>query len=56
MAMTLKQLGERVRGEIVAPGDGSYDEARAVHNGMSNRRPAAIVRAANAGDVMATVA
>lgn len=56
MAMTLEQLRERVRGEIVAPGDGSYDEARAVHNGMSNRRPAAIVRVANAGDVMATVA
>jgi FAD/FMN-containing dehydrogenase len=56
MATTLKQLHERVRGEIVAPGDGSYDEARAVHNGMSDRRPAAIIRAANAGDVMATVA
>jgi len=56
MAMTLQQLRERVRGEIVAPGDDSYDEARAVHNGMSDRRPAAVIRVANAGDVMATVA
>jgi FAD/FMN-containing dehydrogenase len=56
MAMTLEQLRERVRGEIVVPGNDSYDEARAVHNGMSDRRPAAVVRAANAGDVMATVA
>ncbi len=55
MAMTPDQLRERVRGEIVVPGDATYDEARAVHNGMSDRRPSAIVRVANAGDVMATV-
>jgi FAD/FMN-containing dehydrogenase len=56
MAMTLAQLRERVRGQVVVPGDETFDEARAVHNGMSNRRPAAVVRIANAGDVMATVA
>jgi len=55
MAMTLEGLRERVRGEIVLPGDESYDEARAVHNGVSDRRPSAVVRVANAGDVMATV-
>jgi len=55
MAMTPDQLRERVRGEIVVPGDATYDEARAVHNGMSDRRPSAMVRVANAGDVMATV-
>jgi FAD/FMN-containing dehydrogenase len=55
MAMTLAQLRERVRGEIVVPDDGTYDEARAVHNGMSDRRPAVVVRVANAGDVMGSV-
>jgi FAD/FMN-containing dehydrogenase len=55
MAMTLEQLRARVRGEIVVPGDTTYDEARSVHNGMSDRRPASVVRVANAGDVMATV-
>ena len=55
MAMTLQQFRERIRGEIVVPGDQQYDEARAVHNGMSNRRPASVVRVANAGDVMASV-
>ena len=55
MSLTLEQLRERVRGEIVVPGEETYDEARAVHNGMSDRRPAAVVRVANAGDVMATV-
>src|SRR5581483_7662612 len=29
---------------IVGPGDPGYDEARAVHNGMIDRRPAAIIR------------
>jgi FAD/FMN-containing dehydrogenase len=55
MSMTLQQLREQVRGEIVVPGDDAYEEARAVHNGMSDRRPSAVVRVANAGDVMATV-
>lgn len=56
MAMTLDHLRAAVRGEVVVPGDVSYDEARAVHNGMSDRRPGAVVRVANAGDVMTTVA
>ncbi len=55
MAMTLSDLRERVRGEVVVPGDHAYEEARAVHNGMSDRRPGAVVRVANAGDVMTTI-
>jgi FAD/FMN-containing dehydrogenase len=53
--MTLDQLREQVRGEVVVPGDESYDDARSVHNGMIDRRPGVVVRIANAGDVMATV-
>lgn len=50
---TIDQLQERVRGAVVTPGDDTYDRARKVYNGMIDRRPAAVVRCANAGDVMA---
>jgi FAD/FMN-containing dehydrogenase len=53
---TLSDLRERVRGEVVTADDEGYDEARAVHNGMIDRRPAVVVRVANVGDVRAAVA
>ncbi|MHC4995692.1 MAG: FAD-binding oxidoreductase [Planctomycetota bacterium] len=46
------ELRDLVRGQIITPEDDGYDEARRVHNGMIDKRPAVIVRAANAGDVM----
>jgi len=52
---TLSELRDQVRGEVVTADDEGYDEARAVHNGMIDRRPAAVVRVANAGDVMLAV-
>ncbi len=48
-------LEAQVRGELIRPGDESYDQARAVHNAMIDRRPALIVRAANVADVIAAV-
>src|SRR5256885_12403048 len=41
---------------IVGPDDPGYDEARAVHNGMIDRRPALIVRCSSADDVARTIA
>ena len=52
---TIEQLREQVRGPVIAAGDDGYDEARAVYNAMIDKRPMAIVRAANAGDVIAAV-
>ncbi|HVW42659.1 MAG TPA: FAD-binding oxidoreductase [Amycolatopsis sp.] len=54
-APTLEMLRERVRGEVITSGDAGYDEARAVRNGMIDRRPDVVIRAVNAGDVMAGV-
>src|SRR2546428_12332607 len=46
-------LGSSLRGRIIRPADGDYDEARRVWNGMIDRRPALIVRPAVAADVVA---
>ena len=54
-AKTLSELKEQVRGEVVGPDDADYENARRVHNGMIDRRPAVVVRVMNAGDVIATV-
>jgi FAD/FMN-containing dehydrogenase len=42
-------------GEIVLPGDPGYDQARAVWNGMANRRPALVVRPTDVDDVVAAL-
>src|SRR6478736_9365393 len=44
-----------ITGELIGPGDSGYDEARAVHNGMIDRSPGVIVRAATADDVAAGI-
>ena len=49
------ELRDHVRGEVVAPGEADYEDARLVHNGMIDKHPAVVVRVANAGDVMATI-
>ena len=49
------QLRAGLRGEVIEPGDVSYDETRIVWNGMIDRRPALICRPKNAADVVAAV-
>jgi hypothetical protein len=39
-------------GELISPGDGSYDAARRVWNGAIDRRPALIARIGGAADVV----
>jgi FAD/FMN-containing dehydrogenase len=50
-----KALATALRGRLIRPGDADYDEARAVHNAMVDRRPAAIARCYDAADVIAAV-
>ena len=52
---TIEPLRERLRGQLVLPGEGGYDEARKVWNGMVNKKPAIIARCAAATDVVEAV-
>ncbi len=51
----LDQLAGELRGLLLRPGDDGYDDARAVWNGMVDRRPAAIARCERTTDVVAAV-
>ncbi|PAZ15901.1 FAD-linked oxidase [Streptomyces sp. SA15] len=51
----LRELADSVRGPVLGPGDGGYDEARRVWNGAVDRRPAAIARCTGTADVVAAV-
>jgi FAD/FMN-containing dehydrogenase len=44
-----------IRGQVIRPGDASYDETRKLWNGMIDKYPALIVRASGTADVAATV-
>ncbi|MGH3109794.1 MAG: FAD-binding oxidoreductase, partial [Gaiellaceae bacterium] len=55
MTPRLDNLRAGFRGDVLAPGNGGYDEARALWNGVVDRRPAVIARAAGAEDVSAAV-
>jgi FAD/FMN-containing dehydrogenase len=48
-------LRETFAGEIVLPGNADYDSARAVWNGMIDRRPAIVLRPTNPADVVAAL-
>jgi FAD/FMN-containing dehydrogenase len=48
-------LQERVRGAVIPPGHPDYESARALYNAMIDRRPRAIARCVDAGDVIACV-
>jgi FAD/FMN-containing dehydrogenase len=52
----VSDLSGRISGRVLAPSDPGYDEARAIHNGLVDKRPALIVRCRSAADVAAALA
>ena len=51
----VQDFAASLRGPLLRPGEGGYDEARKVWNGMIDRRPALIARCAGVADVIAAV-
>ena len=54
--VSISELRAVLNGRVIAPDDAGYDEVRAVFYGGIDRRPALIVRAADATDVSRVVA
>ena len=51
----LEAFAGSVSGNVLLPDDDRYDEARRIHNGLIDRRPAVIVRCAGATDIAEAV-
>jgi FAD/FMN-containing dehydrogenase len=48
---SVTELASRFSGRLLLPGDPGYDEARRVHNGLIDKRPAAIAQCRGAADI-----
>ena len=49
------QFRARLHGDLIRPGDAAYDDARAVWNGMIDKRPGLIARCVGTADVITAV-
>ena len=48
----VEEFRKSLRGQLICPGDGGYDDARMVWNAMIDRRPGMIARCAGVSDVI----
>lgn len=55
-ATATDELRQQLRGELILPGDAGYDAARAIWNGIFDRRPALIARCITPADVATCIA
>lgn len=54
-ATATRDFRAQLHGDLIQPGDDSYDTVRQVYNAMIDRRPALIARCADVADVVAAV-
>lgn len=52
---TISSFGQSLRGRLIQPGDADYDEARALYNGMIDKKPRFIAQCVDAADVITAV-
>ena len=50
-----EKLAATFTGQLLQPGDAGYDDARRVHNGLIDKRPALIARCRGIADVVDAV-
>lgn len=55
VAEAATKLAARFKGQVLQPADTGYEEARKVHNGLVDKRPALIVRCQGVADVVAAL-
>ena len=55
LADTVTELASRFSGQLLQPTDAGYEEARKVHNGLVDKRPALIARCRGVADVVDAV-
>src|SRR5881396_2810955 len=48
---SLEQIAPSFTGQLLRPGDAGYDDARKVHNGLIDKRPALIARCRGLADI-----
>src|SRR6476660_1067042 len=51
----ITEFKSQLRGDLIEPTDGTYDEARKVYNAMISRRPRLIAKCADVADVIAAI-
>jgi FAD/FMN-containing dehydrogenase len=51
----VETLQASLRGQLLRPGGEGYEDARSIHNGMIDRRPALIARCAGVADVLTSM-
>jgi FAD/FMN-containing dehydrogenase len=51
----ITEFRSQIRGEVIEPGDGRYEETRKVYNAMISRQPRVIAQCADVADVIAAI-